>query len=225
VHEVNREIGDAIEEWVKTRLDELVPADDIESFARAMAEIHQEVSGAERIEAKADARSIVLDVFGCNNLHACKIRMGKKKVSGCIPDMIVAAIIQRALDTPVRMEVIASDIGCTKRFTPAWLVDLLSDLDTYGAEGMVVIYNDRILYSHLPSEIEAEALSESVLLNEESPGEEDQLVVRKMVRRDARIMLMKFGKVFVSVCLRPEADEDRIQAQVAGAIQRVAEVL
>jgi hypothetical protein len=29
VHEVNREIGDAIEEWVKTRLDELVPADDI----------------------------------------------------------------------------------------------------------------------------------------------------------------------------------------------------
>jgi len=226
VAEVNREIADAIEEWTRIRLDELVEGDrDIQSLSETLAEIHRSLSGARRIGVRADVRSITLDVEGCATFRDCRLRAkGPRRNFGCLPDMVVAAILQRVMDTPVRIEVAGDARGCTKKFTPAWLVDLLSGLDPFGAEGLVVVYKDRVMFSHIPSEAEAEALSESLLADEEHP-EMGESRFSEFGRQGKRILLTRLGDVFVSVCLRPNASEGEVQQHVLKAIQRAVEAL
>ncbi len=225
VAEVNREIADAIEEWTKIRLDELVEGErDIQSLSETLAEIHRSLSGASRIGVRADVRSIILDIEGCATFRDCRLRTMPRRHFGCLPDMIVAAILQRVMDTPVRIEVTGDARGCTKRFTPAWLVDLLEGLDPFGAEGLVVVYRDRVMFSHLPSEAEAEALSESLLADEEHLGASESRL-SEFGRQGRKILLTRLGDVFVSVCLRPNASEGEVQQHVLRAIQRAVGAL
>ncbi len=211
---VNNEIADLIERWTSSSLRELGAKGNAETIAHRLAEVHGAISGASEIKIRADARSVVLEVKGCPRMEICRL---KTRARWCMPDMIVAAIVQRAMETPVRMTVDLQGEKCLHEYRPAWLVDLLTDLDIFGAEGLVVLYGDRLLFSHLPTEEHAEALSESVLIREESPGEEASS--GDFFCHNRKIMLMRFGKVFVSVCLRPEgADETGIREQVAQAL-------
>ncbi len=224
IAEANREIADAIEEWTKFTLEELVGGErDVRSIAETLAEIHRSLSGARRTRVRADARSIILDVEGCTRLHDCRLRSMPAKQLGCLPDMIVAAILQRVMDTPVRIEFAGDARRCTKRFTPAWLVELLSDLDPLGAEGLVVVYKDRVMFSHLPSEAEAEALSESLLLEEEHRESRQQL--SEIERQGRRILLTRHGDIFVAVCVPAGTSGSKVQRRILNAIQRSIDAL
>lgn len=226
VCQTNREIGEEIETWTKTRLDSLLMGkQDIQSFAKTLARIHKEISGASEVRVKADARSIYMEVEGCSNSDTCKIRTRAGRLSGCLPDMIIAAILQRVMETPVRLEIGGDDRVCTKRFSPAWLVELLDDLDTVGGEGLVVLYRDRVIFSHLPSKLGAEALSKSVLYHEENPAGGRTLEVRGLTLRKRKILLMSLGEVFVSVCLRAGTPENRVRERIEDVIRRAVRTL
>ena len=218
VHELNQEIADAVEDWTKSKLADVFPAQDAPSFTRALADLHQTLSGAERVRIKVGPRSMIMEVEGCMGGPRCRAMLDGKPL-GCLPDMIIAAILERIMDTPVRAEVGKSGGACVLRLNPAWLVDLLSDIDTMGAEGLVVICRDRILYSHLPTEKAAAALSESLLFNEEREAGRKSFEVHSMTHMDIRIMLLTYDNVFVSICLRPDADEEGIRKHVSRAIK------
>ena len=220
--EMNTEVADAIEEAMQSELSSLFPTSDLESFGRALSELHRSLSGAREVRVRPDARSIIVEVEGCRDFESCQLRHRGRKYSGCLPDMIIAAVIQRVLGTPVKMEIAGGRRpACTKIFSPAWMVELLADLDVIGAEGFVVAYGDRVVFRHLPSEAKAEALNESVLLREErraisrKTGSPD---VRRMVHKNVRLMLMDFGSVSVAVCLRPKAQEEEIARHLTDSI-------
>jgi hypothetical protein len=218
VHELNQEIADALEDWTKSRLDEL-PAKDAQSFARSLADLHQTLSGAERVKIKMGSRSIIMEVEGCMGGKNCKAMLNGEPL-GCLNDMIIAAILERVMDTPVKAELGKSGGACVLRLTPAWLVELLSDIDILGAEGLVVVCGDRILFSHLPTEKAMKALSESLLMHEERDVGGKSMEVSHMVHLDTRIMLLTHGSIFVSVCLRPNAKEDAIADSISRAIEK-----
>jgi hypothetical protein len=219
VHELNQEIADALEDWTKSRLDVELPAQDIQSFTRALADLHQTLSGAERVSIKIGPRSMIMEVEGCMGGKNCKAMLNREPL-GCLNDMIIAAILERVMETPIRAEIGKSGGACVLRLTPAWLVDLLSDIDTLGAEGLVVICKDRILFSHLPTEKAIKALSESLLIHEERNAGGKSMEVSSMTHLDTRIMLLTHGSIFVSVCLRPNANEDAIADCISRAIQK-----
>lgn len=225
VHELNREIGDAIEEWTNLRLEELVrEKEDIGSFAQTLTDIHRSISGARTIRVSADSRTITMEVQGCTGYDDCRLRTRPGRVYGCLPDMVIAAILQRALDTPIKMEMTSKAGRCIKRFSPAWMVDLLQDLNDSGAEGLVVVYKDRVLFSHFPDEAGAEALSESILLNEER---QDLCTATDLSipSHGRKVMLMKIQDVFVSICLRPGCDEVLVREKISEAIRSALEAL
>jgi len=217
VHELNREIADALEDWTKSRLEDALPVHDTESLARALADLHQKLSGAERVKIKIGPRSMIMEVEECFGGSRCRAMLNGEPL-GCLSDMIIAAILERVMNTPVRAELGKSGGACVLKLTPAWLVELLSDLDKLGAEGVMAICNDRLLFSHLPTDRAAEALSESLMVHEEGASEEGKLAVSRMTHHDARIMLLTYGKIFVSVCLRPDADEQGIVDHISGEI-------
>jgi hypothetical protein len=196
-----------------------LPAQDTNSFARALADLHQTLSGAERVSIKIGPRSMIMEVEGCSGGKKCRAMLDGKPLA-CLNDMIIAAILERVMDTPIRAEIGKSKGACVLRLTPAWLVDLLTDIDTMGAEGLVVICRDRILFSHLPNEMAMKALSESVLFHEEREAGGKSVQVSSMTHLDIRIMLLTYGNIFVSVCLRPDADEEGITNYISSAIRK-----
>lgn len=226
VCETNREIGKEIESWTKTQLESLFQGErDIQSFAEDLGEIHRQISGAKEVRVKADARSIYMEVEGCINFKGCGIRGQSGRLYGCLADMIVAGILQRALKTPVKMELGGGPHSCTKRFSPAWLAEVLGDLDKVGAEGLVVLYKDRVLFSHLPTSDQAEALSNSILFNEENPAQTGSLDVQHLQVHNTKMVLMRLEDVFVSVCLQPGADEDLVRERVMSVIRQAVRAL
>jgi len=226
VCETNREIGEEIEAWTKTELESLFQDQrDIQAFAEDLAEIHRQISGAREVRVRADARSIYLEVEGCTNFQRCGIRGQSGRLYGCLADMIVAGILQRALKTPVKMELGGGPHSCSKRFSPAWLADVLGDLDKVGAEGIVVLYKDRVLFSHLPTGEGAEALSDSILFNEENPADTDSLEVRHLEIHNTKMVLMRLGDIFVSVCLQPGASEEMVREKVIHVIRQAVQAL
>jgi hypothetical protein len=215
--EVRNEIGDLLEDWARERLGQVLrDPTNTQLIARSLAEIHSEVSGAKKVSVSSSTRSMVMEVKGCPKYRQCST---KSRLGWCFSDMIIATLIQRAMETPVVTEVRHSHGSCIHEHRPAWLIQLVSDLDRFGAEGMVMLYGDRVLFSHLPSEKHAEVLSEGLLLNEES--DEGSLPVNDIYCQNRKIMVMRFGKVFISVCLRPEgADERGIRGHIESALNK-----
>ncbi len=221
VCEINRQIGNEIESWTKSRIGDLgKDAISTESFSKQLARIHKELSGAERVDIRTESRSMVMEVQGCNGFDSCEIRKKRSLTHGCLPDMVVAAILQKYMDTPVKMRIKSTDRVCRKEFTPAWMVDLLTDLDTAGVAGLVVLYKDRVLFSHMPSDEEAEALSESVLIREENPKSTDRVKTERITRSDRKILLMSLEDVFMSVCLRAGAPVEKAERRISELMKR-----
>jgi hypothetical protein len=160
-----------------------------------------------------------MEVEGCSGGSKCKAMLEGKPM-GCLPDMIIAAILERVMDTPIRAEIGKSGGACVLLLNPAWLVELLTDLDALGADGIVVICQDRILYSHLPTEKAAEVVSKGLLIHEERERGGKSLEVNTLTHLDVRLMLLTYGNIFVSICLRPNANEDGIRNQVSRAIRQ-----
>lgn len=219
--EIRNEIGDLIEDWARERLGNVLrDPTDAQLIAGALAKIHSEVSGAKKVSVNASTRSMVMEVDGCPRYRQCST---KSRLGWCFSDMVVAALIQRAMETPVLTEVRHSNGRCIHEHKPAWLIQLVSDLDRFGAEAMVLLYGDRVLFSHMPTEEHAEVLSEGLLVNEESG--EGSLPVNDIYCHNRKIMVMRFGKVFVSVCLQTEgADESGIRGHIESAL-RIADLV
>ncbi len=214
--EVSREIGEEIENWTELKLKELGRGEtDTQSFAEELARVHRKISGASRVRVEAGPRSIVMDVEGCDDFEVCRIRREDNPSHGCFPDMIVAAVLQRYLDTPVKMSIESDDRRCRKTFTPAWMVEALRDLDTVGVAGLVLLYRDRVLFSHMPTQAEAEALSESLLLHEENPEYPEEMETKELTHRNRKLVLLRLGDVFMSACLRPGASVQRAQRSIS----------
>ena len=83
-----------------------------------------------------------------------------------------------------------------------------------------MICRDRILFSHLPTEKAMRALSESLLMHDERVAGGESIEVSSMTHLDTRIMLLTHGNIFVSVCLRPNANEDAIADSISKAIDK-----
>jgi len=225
VYESNRRIADEIERRNRTQLHEIVEAGDLESLGEFLAQVHREISGVKDVSVSVGTRRISMKVSGCSKLGYCNVRSRGKTYFGCVADMVVAAILQRALNTPVKIEVVASPGVCCKEFSPAWLVELLKGLDAIGVQGLVVVYKDRVLFSQLPSGAEAEALSQSLLINEEELRDRKVLEVRELQCPGRRIILVKEGDLFVSLCLRMDADEKKVQRHVTDAVKKAVAAL
>jgi hypothetical protein len=218
--ELSMDVAQTIEKWTEENLPDLLPLDDVDSIGRVLGEIHRVISGADDVRVSTGHRSITIDVRGCRDFDLCPMREKGSAYVGCPADMIVAAILQKAMDTPVRVRIEGGERYCRQVFSPAWLVDLLKDLDRLGAEGLVVTCSERILFTHLPTEAQALALSETVMMNEERPPESRERVVRYTEHRDIRLLLLNYGTVFVSVCLQPGAQEEMIAERIAAAVER-----
>ena len=225
VYEFNKRIADELEKRNRTQLQELVEAGDLRSLGEFLARVHKEISGAKEISVTVSARKISMEVRGCSQLGYCNVRSRGRTYFGCVADMVVAAILQRALSTPVKIEVVASPGGCAKRFSPAWLVELLEDLGSFAVEGLVVVYKDRVLFSQLPSDADAEALSQSLLINEEELLDKKVVEVREVPCPDRKILLVKEGDLFVSLCVRLDTDEQRIQRHISAAVKKAVATL
>jgi hypothetical protein len=218
--ELSCDVAETIEKWAEENFPDLIPLEDLDSIGRVLAEIHRMISGADDVKVSTGPRSITIDVRGCRDFDSCPMREKGSPFVGCPTDMVVAGILQKAINTPVRVRVEGGQRYCRQVFSPAWLVDLLRDLDKLGAEGLVVTCSERILFTHLPTEAHAAALGETVMMNEESPVEGRGKVVRHMEHRNIRLMLLNYGRVFVSVCLQPGAQEELIATRIAGAVER-----
>jgi len=218
--EVRMELGDLLDDWARRRLGNALGSPvDLQLVARSLAEIHMELSGAESVSVRANGRSMVMEVNNCPGYRSCS---SKSSVSWCLSNMVVAAIMQRAMQTPVMTDVHLKKGGCVHEHRPAWLVELVSELDQFGAEGMVMLYGDRLLFSHLPSDEQAEMLSEELMRHEESGT---GLPSGGIKYRNRKIMLLHFGKIFVSICLKTGgADEDRIRGHIESTL-RAAELI
>ena len=144
--------------------------------------------------------------------------MGREEAF-CPADLLDAAVIQRAMDTPVRLVAAKGADQCIHVFEPAGFDELVTDLEDLGGEAIIIIRGDRLVLKHAPSEKHAEVLSGGLLVHEElNPGEPLETVDR-YGNRD--IMLTRFGRTFVSVCLRREgADRERIRERISRAVLR-----
>ena len=155
-----------------------------------------------------------MEVDGCSNLAKCS---GSVKTI-CLPDLVVAAVIQRLLQTPVRLSVSRHQQTCRHEYKPAWLAQLVSEIAEYGAEGMAVLRGEQVIFSHLPTDAHARALSESIIINEESSARL-RLPDREVHCYNRRVMMMRLGRILVSVCLKAEgADEAEIRERVERAV-------
>jgi hypothetical protein len=181
-----------------------------------LAELHREISGARRVSVKAGPTSMLLEVRGCPNFSRCS---SSSDPTFCMPDLLIAAVIQRAMQTPVSLAVKRDKHGCTHEYKPAWLANLVSEIEEYGAEGMLVLHRDRIVYSHMPTDRHKAALSEGLLIKEET----EELHETEYRMHDLRIMMMNFGSISVSVCLKPAgANELRIRERIRVALEQDA---
>jgi hypothetical protein len=123
------------------------------------------------------------------------------------------------MGTPVRMAARRESSRCIHVFRPAWFHDLISDLGELGGEAILMVRRHRVLVAHAPSDEAARALSEGLLAHEELDDDMPLKATHRCGNR--RMMLMRFGHTFVTVCLRPQgADEERIRERVVRAVSR-----
>jgi hypothetical protein len=216
MEQLHMEVWAAMEEWAGPEAEELARKDDARSIARAAAMLHREASGARLVEARSGPRSIVLSVEGCPRMRSC--RVGREETF-CPADILDAAVIQRAMDTPIRLVARKETDRCIHIFEPAWFSGLIMDLEDLGGEAILIIRGDRLILKHAPSEEHAEVLSRGLLAHEEL-GEGDPLETVDRYR-NREIMLIRLGRTFVSVCLRREgADRERIRERISRAVLR-----
>ncbi len=212
--EICEEMSEMIEDLAQSTISGLAGAPTAAgSITGILAEIHREMSGANSVRLRGDSKNMLMEVDGCPNLGWC---FGNAKRI-CVPDLVVAALIQRILETPVDLSVDRRQRTCRHEYRPAWLAQLLSELAEYGAEGMVVLRGEKVIFSHVPTDEDARALSESVMIKEESVAGVPPN--RDIYCHNRKIMMMRLGGVFVSVCLRAEgANETEIRERVQRAV-------
>ncbi|MBU7003928.1 MAG: MEDS domain-containing protein, partial [Theionarchaea archaeon] len=179
---MNDEIGREIEDQTGLRLSSLSrDRQDLEGLIYAFSRVHAAALGARGIDVDAGERYFTISVAGCSRSGSCGITDGSSL--GCLPDHLVSAILQALTDTPVGLRVGRENGACTRRFSPAWLVELLPVLGELGARSFVVLYGDRVVHYNIFSEEDGEVLSRAVLKNDEGD------------RSDRDPQLLSFGGV------------------------------
>jgi hypothetical protein len=214
MRQLHMEVWRAMEEWAGSETEELAGKDDARSIAEAVARLHREASGARLVESSSGPRSIILSVVGCPRMQSC--RVGTEEAF-CPADIMDAAVIQKAMDTPVRLVARKETDRCIHLFEPSWFEGLVIELEDLGGEAIVMVRGDRLLLKHLPTKEHAEVLSRGLLVHEELREREPLETIRRYGNRE--ILSVRLGRTFVSVCLRSRgADQERIRERISQAV-------
>jgi hypothetical protein len=220
--DVNEKIFSLMDGWAREEIEELVSEPmTVGGAASLLAQIHREISGAERVEAVAGARSINLAVTGCPGYELCRV---KPRGGWCWLDMVLSAIIQRAMETPVTIHAAKDGGVCLHGFEPAWLAELLADLEGLDVEALSVMSGDRLVFFHAPTEESREALSEGILFREENPpkdaGESPHGPnSRQIASGDRRMLLITAGGTSMAIYPRPrKGNEEKIKRKILRAM-------
>ena len=219
----NRDLCDEIRTWAQEQLEEVArERDEIQSLTGSLARMHRKMSGARYVRARAESGGVVMEVEGCRGFDGCETRTSRGQVFRCVPAMAVAAMLQHGADTPVWVEVAGDDRVCRIGLHPAWILECLKELEPFDLDGLVVLRGGNVLFSHVPSDSEAEALNEAVLFDEERPVETDVIRVEEFERGAKKVLMARLGESLISLCTSGDAPTERLRAHLARAITLMA---
>jgi len=219
----NRNLCDEIRTWAQGQLEQIArERDEIQSLTGSLARMHRKMSGARYVRARAESGGVAMEVEGCRGFDGCETRTSRGNVFRCVPVMAVAAMLQRAADTPVWVDVAGDDRVCRIGLHPAWILECLRELEPFDLDGLVVLRGGRVLFSHVPSDSEAEALNEAVLLDEERPVETEAIRLEELDRGTKKVLMARLGDSLISICIGGDAPTEGLRAHLARAITLMA---
>lgn len=221
--DANRDLSDKIRTWAREQFEEFVrEGNEIESLAANLAMMHRKMSGARCVRARADSRGLVIEVEGCRGFDGCETRASRAHVLRCAPAVAVAAMLQSAADTPVWIDIREEGNACRIGLHPGWVLECLRELEPFEVDGLVVLRAGRMLFSHVPSDSEAEALDEAVLLDEERPVETGAIRVEELERGTRKVLMARLGENLISLCISRDAPTEGLRVHLGRAITRMA---
>ncbi len=223
--EAAEKLADKMESWSGKKMEEVVGDVRLQSLMDDLAEMHGWISGASVTRARTHTKRATLSVEGCRRLSACRsgsTTASRRNACRCFADLAMAAILQRAAKTPLRIETTIDRNACLKTITPAWFIDMLTSLEGLGVEGVVILSGDRVHFSDIPSDADAKALSEALITEEEartSGGLEGGGLIDLEGRK---LISVRFGGLWVSATLGPDSDPDRAYSRLSEAVRRAS---
>ncbi len=221
--DASRDLSDKIRTWAAEQLEGFVgEAEEIHCVARKLAMMHRKMSGARCVRARADSTGLVIEVEGCPGFDGCETRTSRAHFLRCAPAMAVAAMLQTAAETPVWIDIREEGNACRIGLHPGWVLECLRELEPFKLDGLVVLRGGRVLFSHIPTDSEAEVLDEAVLLDEEKPVEGDGVRVEELERRNKKVVMARLGENLISLCVGGDYPTEGLRLHLARAVSRMA---